>query len=160
MERSEFSARNYGECLRPSVLGATEPSPVCSRTEHASTAKSQPGKEAAMTITEAVARAAIEDILDIIEKGNYFLSLGRLANAIKTIIGYFGDQLEGEYNSTSMPVDVDVALKALEDAKAGLQSCGFGAEAKEADATLDPATIIVIINVAVALLKLWRSLKK
>ena len=113
-----------------------------------------------MSISEAVVRAALEDIFDIMEEGHYLLCAGRIMENIKAILQYFSDQLSGEFAATGPGVSADQALATLESLNDKMKQQAFASESFSAtEAAIDPATIMVIINVAIQLIKLWKQLR-
>lgn len=120
-----------------------------------------------MSISEAVVRASLEDILDIMEEGKYLLRVGRIMEAVKKILEYFSEQLtDTGFSATGPAVTPEQTLATLEGLGDKLKHAygvretpgGFAYAQPEANA-IDPATIMVIINVAIQLIKLWKSLR-
>lgn len=120
-----------------------------------------------MSISEAVVRASLEDILDIMEEGHYLLRAGRIMEAVKKILEYFSEQLSEGFAAAGPGVSPEQALATLEGLSDKMKhACGVketedgGFAYAQADAnSLDPATIMVIINVAIQLIKLWKKLR-
>lgn len=116
-----------------------------------------------MSTHETAVREALEAILDIMEEGKYFLRVGKLMEAIKAILSYFSEQMDPTFSATGPGVSAEQALATLEGLNDKMKAASFGQDTPEGfvyqQASLDPATIMIIINVAIQIIKLWRQLR-
>lgn len=161
-----LAVADFGEGQPGSARNATESSSYSTKQGDAKHVSPNTKGIKAVSISEAVVRAALEDIFDIMEEGHYLLRAGRLMENIKQILTYFSEQLEGTFAAAGPGVSADQCLATLESLNDKMKYAlgtkdvqgGFSYAQAEANA-VDPATIMVIINVAIQLIKLWKQLR-